>query len=495
MTKISVRDAVLAVLTGIVGVAGSYMATGSTSAFVGAPVASVVFNSMPAAIVTFSILVFGKFGELLGFALALALTVGLFAGLVLVSFAVERRVKWRFGGSVLTTGLTWGAASLLTRAPVMAIGAAAPMGAVLTLFAWRSVSPDQSSEDAISRRDVIGGFGTLLGFLGLAVMIGNRQTPEVVYGQTSQTHNWRVEAALHEAETNSLDINGMPGLVSEENSFYEVDVNIVNPTVRREDWRLTITGDVTEVLTIDYDEVTSQSPTYEFVTLRCVGDSLNGTLMDTGLWTVVPLMEYVDRAGPIGERVVLHGDDGYYEEFPLAALEEGYLAYELNGKPLPRKHGHPVRALVLGHWGEINVKWITKIEVLKESVDGYWEKRGWHGTGPVIPVAKLWAVNQFEGGRIQIGGHAYAGLRGIRRVEVSIDGGSTWEQTELSEPLPSRDAWRQWTYKWDATKETYDVVVRAIDGKGDVQPQGDANPYPSGARGWVTKTVEAEPGY
>lgn len=492
MAKISVRDAALAVVTGITGVAGSYMVAGSTPAFVGAPVTSAVFRSTPASIVTFSILVFGKFGKLLGFALALALTVGLFTGLVLVGFAVGRHVERRFGASVLTTGLAWGATSLLTGAPVVALGAAVPMGAVLAVLARYSASRIGSGGRAIGRRDVIGGFGLLLGFLGLAFTVGNRRTSENDPDSTNGTLDWRVEAALREAETNGLDVDGMPGLVSEENSFYEVDINIVNPTVRREDWQLAITGDVTEELTVDYGELTSKSPTYEFVTLRCVGDHLNGDLMDTGLWTVVPLAEYIDRAGPTGERVVLRGDDGYYEEFPLAALEDGYLAYELNGKPLPRKHGYPVRALVLGHWGEINVKWITEIEVLEESVKGYWEKRGWHGTGPVIPIAKLWAVNRLEGGRIRIGGHAYAGLRGIRRVEVSLDGGSTWNQTELSEPLPSRDVWRQWRYEWDATEETYDVVVRAIDGNGNVQPRGDANPYPGGAKGWVTETVEAK---
>jgi len=192
---------------------------------------------------------------------------------------------------------------------------------------------------------------------------------------------------------------------------------------------------------------------------------------------------------------VLRAVDGYFEGFPLSALERGFLAYGMNGEPLPKARGHPVRALVPGHWGEINVKWLTEIEVLDEPVKGYWEKRGWHGTGPVNTVAKLWAVNHLDDGRIQVGGYAYAGVRGIQRVEVSTDGGETWDRAALSEPLRDEDVWRQWKYEWRPSADAYEVVVRAVDGTGTRQPQGDwaeQKPFPSGAVGWVSKTVETE---
>jgi len=70
--------------------------------------------------------------------------------------------------------------------------------------------------------------------------------------------------------------------------------------------------------------------------------------------------------------------------------------------------------------GRDHAKWLTEIEVLDRESTGYWEKRGWHGTGPVNTVAKLWGVNRLGDGRIQVGGHAYAGTRGIKTVEVSV---------------------------------------------------------------------------
>ncbi len=132
---------------------------------------------------------------------------------------------------------------------------------------------------------------------------------------------------------------------------------------------------------------------------------------------------------------------------------------------------------------------MTEIEILDKKADGYWEKRGWHGTGPVNTVAKLHAINKLDGGRIQLGGHAYAGTRGIDRVEVSVDDGDTWTDATLSEPLPGDDVWRQWVYEYDAPAETHTAVVRATDGEGVLQPDEQSNSFPSGPTGWVSKRI------
>jgi hypothetical protein len=199
---------------------------------------------------------------------------------------------------------------------------------------------------------------------------------------------------------------------------------------------------------------------------------------------------------------MLRAADDYFEEFPMSALRGGFLAYRMNGDPLPRGHGHPVRALIPGHWGEINVKWLTEIEVLEEEVDGYWERRGWHGTGPVNTVAKLHSVSKTDAG-VKVGGHAYAGTRGIDRVEVSTDGGDSWTEATLSEPLPgavdaatgeslrevAEDAWRMWQYEYDRS-EPHEVVVRAVDGTGTVQTEEEQKAFPRGATGWVSQQVD-----
>jgi hypothetical protein len=185
---------------------------------------------------------------------------------------------------------------------------------------------------------------------------------------------------------------------------------------------------------------------------------------------------------------MLRAEDDYFVQFPVSALEDAFLAWGMNGKPLPQTHGRPVRVLVPGHWGETNVKWLEEIELLEEAVDGYWEQRGWHGTGPVNTVAKLWDDTVLDDGRIEVAGHAYAGTRGIERVEVSVDGGDTWTDAQLSERLPGEDVWRQWRYVFDPDG-SHEVVVRAVDGTGTVQPSDESSAFPSGASGWVRTTI------
>ena len=301
-----------------------------------------------------------------------------------------------------------------------------------------------------------------------------------------------VERRIEAARATDLGVAGLESPVTDVGDFFEVDINVIDPDVNAADWTLRVTGAVDRELALGYGELTAMPPEHRFNTLRCVGEPLNGRLMDTALWTGVPVAALLDRAGPSSDCgcVMLRAVDGYYEEFPLPALERGLLAYGMNGRLLPRDHGFPLRALVPGHWGEVNVKWLTEIEVLEREATGYWEVRGWHGTGPVTTVAKLHAENRLDDGRRQVGGHAYAGLRGIDRVEVSVDGGETWEAARLSDPLPDPDTWRQWAYAWTPTEATHEVVVRAVDGTGATQPREAQPPFPRGASGWVSRTVE-----
>jgi hypothetical protein len=88
-----------------------------------------------------------------------------------------------------------------------------------------------------------------------------------------------------------------------------------------------------------------------------------------------------------------------------------------------------------------------------------------------------------------VAGHAYAGTRGVSNVEVSTDGGSTWTDAELSEALPGDDVWRQWAHRYDPPDGAHEVVVRAVDADGRVQPEERNGSFPSGPTGWVTKTV------
>ena len=492
-------DAASALAVGVAGVAGSYAAVGFRPGFVAAPVSTLVTALTPDAVVTWAILTLGSVGQSLGFVLAVVLTV---VGIAAVAEGV-RLLGERSGGDRLAVGLAVAVAAgvatfVVTTAPLSAVGATLGAGVVRLIADWPTAGPDTAPD----RRGFLRVAAATVAVAAGGALLGSRSgtgTSGGVPGTGSgSTGDPTVDRLLATATDRTLDLPDLEPLVSRQ--FYQVDINSVDPDLSAEEWSLRVTGAVDEERELAYDDVTDLPAQHRFVTLQCVGDALNGKKIDTALWTGVPITELLPDL-PDECCVMLRAADDYYEEFPMSALRNGFLAYRMNGRPLPRGHGRPVRALIPGHWGEINVKWLTEIEVLEEEADGYWEQRGWHGTGPVNTVAKLHSVSRTDSG-VRVGGHAYAGTRGIDRVEVSTDGGDSWAEATLSEPLPgavdaqtgdslreeAEDAWRMWEHRYEAA-EPHEVVVRAVDGTGTVQTEEEQRAFPRGATGWVTQQV------
>ena len=201
------------------------------------------------------------------------------------------------------------------------------------------------------------------------------------------------------------------------------------------------------------------------------------------------MADVLDAADLQGTHVMLYGADDYFYSMSVEDLRSCLLAYGMNGLELPQAHGYPVRLLVPDRWGKLHVKWLTEIEVIDDYSGGYWEEQGWHGMGAVNAVTKIDRINRPEG-RIQICGHAYAGARGVDRVEVSIDGGETWTAAALSGQLDNPDTIRQWVYEIDdPQQDEYEVYARTIDGTDTVQTEVRTDPFPDGATGWVNRTI------
>lgn len=126
-------------------------------------------------------------------------------------------------------------------------------------------------------------------------------------------------------------------------------------------------------------------------------------------------------------KTVLYAGDGYSDSIPYELSQSGdvFLAYRMNGEPLPRQHGYPLRLIVPGIYGMKNVKWLSKIELVNYDFKGYWEKRGWSDSA-VIPI--MFEILMPMGGKTVppghyvVGGIAFAGRHGIGRVQVSLDG-------------------------------------------------------------------------
>jgi hypothetical protein len=232
--------------------------------------------------------------------------------------------------------------------------------------------------------------------------------------------------------------------------------------------------------------------TQEYVTLECVSNNVGGDQISTGLFKGVPLRDLVGAASPRGGAtwVTFKARDGYTESVPLSLVNgapEILVAYELDGAPIPEAHGFPARILIPGHYGMKGPKWLDSIELAGSELRGYWEQQGWDHNAVVKTMAKFDVPQDgdiLKTGDITIGGVAFAGTRGISRVEYSTDGASSWTAADFDPPL-SNLTWVVWRATWTPRSEgAYSLFVRATDGMGGRQDSQGAPSYPSGSSGY-----------
>jgi DMSO/TMAO reductase YedYZ molybdopterin-dependent catalytic subunit len=225
-------------------------------------------------------------------------------------------------------------------------------------------------------------------------------------------------------------------------------------------------------------------------TLECISNGVGGGLMSNAVWRGIPLPVLLERAGVGGaaRRALFHASDGYTHALSLerAMRPTTLVVYEMNGMALPRRHGFPVRLVVPGAYGEISVKWLDRIEVVDGPAEGYYERQGWR-------AERVRTTSRFDRPRngqtfpagmpVSLGGVAFAGDRGIQAVEVSVDGGSSWEPVSIDYPGTPL-TWVVWSSTWTpAAPGSYEVMVRAIDRSGEVQEATRRPVSPSGASG------------
>ena len=492
------RDLLLAATAGVAAVAGSYLAAGWSRSFVVSPLDQAIVNLTPGPIVTVAIETIGNQGHLLHVALAIAVAISLFGSLSVAGKWITAQTNRLLGAAVAGSG-SWLLAVGLTGAPAPAIGAAFPVAAITALGGGSLTSDGEQSVDAVRRRVLRTVSGSFV--FAVAAVIGRQAlgaTPGAADSDPEPLpdapRSGGAEMRLEELDAASLAVESddLLGMMSPIGEFYTVDIAQFDPEITAAEWSLTFTGETGSERTVTFDDLIDRPVEHRVISLRCVGEQLNGRKLDTAVWTGTPIQPLIESVDPAGDCncAMVRGEDGYYVQFPVDVLADGFLAWGMNGKALPTGHGYPVRVLIPGHWGETNVKWLSEIELLNIEEDGYWEERGWEGTGEVKTIAKLWdeGITELPDGQIELAGHAYAGTRGIKRVEVSIDGGDSWTDAMLSDPLPDVDVWRQWQHVFDPDG-THEVVVRAIDGEGNKQVREASDPSPSGSSGWVRRTV------
>ena len=278
--------------------------------------------------------------------------------------------------------------------------------------------------------------------------------------------------------------------ITKTEDHYIVDTALIKPVVDPATWRLEIAGHVQRPYSIGYDELLDMETVERPHTLECISNEIGGDLTSTAVWAGVPMKDLLDRAGVKDGAfdVVLTSVDGYTDSIRIAkALDPDTLvAYSMNGYSVPQDHGYPARALIPGIYGMKNVKWLAKIEVVTFDFSGYWQDRGWSDVATYNTHVRIDAPAgpaRPSGGSVAVAGIAFAGQRGISRVEVSSDGGQTWSDATL-EAAVGRHTWRRWRHALSLAPGRYRLVARATDGDGTVQTSVQRPPFPTGSTGY-----------
>jgi DMSO/TMAO reductase YedYZ molybdopterin-dependent catalytic subunit len=284
------------------------------------------------------------------------------------------------------------------------------------------------------------------------------------------------------------------------------------PAVDAESWTLELGGLVDRPATVALDELKARDAEELTVTMECAGNGRSHLdprpvsqpwlleAVGTARWRGAPLRPLLEEAG-LAEgavEVLFTGADGGREggidqQFQRSlsiedALEsDAILAYEMNGGPLPPQHGFPLRLLVPGWYGMTSVKWLTRIDVLAEPFAGYQQAQSYRlrqredeegdPLNRMLPRSLMVPPGRPEfltrerivDGPCLLEGRAWSGHGEVVSVEVSADGGETWEAAELGEPV-GEWAWRGWTYRWEPRPGFYELCCRARDSAGNEQP-------------------------
>lgn len=374
---------------------------------------------------------------------------------------------------------------VLLAGPAGAQGLSSSLSAAASSAAPSSQAPrtPAGGGDALTRRDVLRRSAVTL----VAAAVGTRCAAWIGHAAS------RVAAAAAQAFTL---LKGMPPEVTPNKQFYQVSKNFFDPTVDVAKWTLEVKGLVQNPLKLTLEGLKTAGPVQErYQTFECISNEVGGDLIGNARWKAVRVMDVLLKAGvlPDARTIIWHAADGYTESIPIEVVMDpaSLLAYEMNGEPIPQKHGAPVRVLLTNRYGMKQPKWLTAIEVTDSeyrTTEGYWEQQGW-SQDAYVKVNCAFRVETKDGGALALGGWAFAGNRGISKVEFSPDGGKTWLTASVKQPL-GQNTWQFWSATWTPPRPgDYTIMARATDGKGMLQPQEPKPTLPDGGQGYHTVKV------
>lgn len=288
----------------------------------------------------------------------------------------------------------------------------------------------------------------------------------------------------------------------------------------RDAWEVAFEG-VAEPRTMTLGELRRMGAQSVACVLQCSGNGraffdheASGSQWSVGaagnvVWTGVPLRAVVEAmGGPVEAAAYVTGTGGetipegldpltviVERSVPIEAMEQAILAYEMNGEPMPLAHGGPLRLVVPGYYGVNNVKYVNRVALTEAESPAKIQQTGYR----VRPVGepgdpsqpsmwemtvKSWITEPLAdaaSGRVLIQGVAFGGARALASVEVSTDGGETFEEAELTGPDMGPHAWRPFALSAELEPGTYLVASRATDAAGVAQPAE----FPPNERGYA----------
>lgn len=284
--------------------------------------------------------------------------------------------------------------------------------------------------------------------------------------------------------------------------------DIIQEPISLSDWELFIDGEIEHPLRFTFEEILKMPKVIVSNTLECSGNgrSFLKEKASGNPWTIGGVSNAVyggvwlkdllaqTELKNTAKHVAFEGYDKalgssgikFIRSVPIEkALSSTLLAYEMNGEPIPLKHGYPLRALALGWYGANSVKWLHNIMVMEKPYEGFFMDRVYRvfqkgqasETGEVVKdlnvksfITQPLKDETLSSGMITILGTAYAGEADIVKVEVSVDSGQSWNEATFIGPHEPY-AWRQWQYIWKVSDPgDYTIMSRATDSTGRTQP-------------------------
>jgi sulfite oxidase len=295
------------------------------------------------------------------------------------------------------------------------------------------------------------------------------------------------------------------------NDLFFVRCHHAPPADAATPWTLTIDGDVARPLTLQLDDVRRMRAEQRTATIECAGNgrgrfelpATSGVqwglgAVSTATWTGVPLATLLERAGvqasalhfwmEAADRSPLPAAPKFLRSIPREpALAEAFVAYEMNGQPLPFLHGGPLRLVVPRWYGMASTKWLTHVHARATESDNHFMIRGYrYADGSAVDLMRVKSLittprdgEKVTGRTARVSGVAWTGTGSVSQVEISNDDGRTWQPAKFtSESRPG--AWRTWEADVAIRSAGEQRVrARATDTGGQTQPERAA-PNPAG---------------